>query len=142
MYNANNLCYFVIFLDIIYIILFLSKKEEHTMEMNIDYTALGKRIRNTRQTKKMTQEQLAEMCALSAAHIGHIERGTRIPSLDTVFRIAQALDVSLDYLIFDSLGNDESSLASLHQILDNLNGQKRETIISAIKALSDYSQNH
>lgn len=112
------------------------------MEMNIDYTALGKRIRNTRQTKKMTQEQLAEMCALSAAHIGHIERGTRIPSLDTVFRIAQALDVSLDYLIFDSLGNDESSLASLHQILDNLNGQKRETIISAIKALSDYSQNH
>ncbi len=112
------------------------------MEMNIDYTALGKRIRSTRQNKKLTQEQLAEMCSLSAAHIGHIERGTRIPSLDTVFRIAQALDVSLDYLIFDSAGNDGSSLASLNQILENMNEQKRQNIISAIKALSDYSEKH
>ena len=69
------------------------------MKMNIDYTALGKRIRTSRKAKKISQEQLAEICALSAAHIGHIERGTRIPSLDTIFRISQALDVSLDYVM-------------------------------------------
>ena len=69
------------------------------MEKELDYTALGIKIRQTRKKHHVTQEQLGEICELSTAHIGHIERGTRIPSLDTLFRIAQALDVSMDYLV-------------------------------------------
>ena len=55
------------------------------MNKNIDYTALGKRIKNKRIEKGFTQEQLGELCELSAAHIGHIERGTRILSVDVLF---------------------------------------------------------
>ena len=44
------------------------------MNKNIDYTALGKRIKNKRIEKGFTQEQLGELCELSAAHIGHIEQ--------------------------------------------------------------------
>ena len=71
------------------------------MNKNIDYTALGKRIKEKRIEKGLTQEQLGELCELSAAHIGHIERGTRILSVDVLFRISQALDTSIDglYLI-------------------------------------------
>lgn len=58
------------------------------MNKNIDYTALGKRIKNKRIEKGFTQEQLGELCELSAAHIGHIERGTRILSVDVLFRIS------------------------------------------------------
>ena len=72
------------------------------MNKNIDYTALGKRIKNKRIEKGFTQEQLGELCELSAAHIGHIERGTRILSVDVLFRISQALDTSIDWLVFDS----------------------------------------
>lgn len=73
------------------------------MNKNIDYTALGKRIKNKRIEKGFTQEQLGELCELSAAHIGHIERGTRILSVDVLFRISQALDTSIDWLVFDSV---------------------------------------
>lgn len=57
------------------------------MNKNIDYTALGKRIKEKRIENGLTQEQLGELCELSAAHIGHIERGTRILSVDVLFRI-------------------------------------------------------
>ena len=40
------------------------------MNKNIDYTALGKRIKNKRIEKGFTQEKLGELCELSAAHIG------------------------------------------------------------------------
>ena len=61
------------------------------MNKNIDYTALGKRIKNKRIEKGLTQEQLGELCELSAAHIGHIERGTRILSVDVLFRISPSV---------------------------------------------------
>ena len=45
------------------------------MNKNVDYVALGKRIKEKRIQSHLTQEQLGEMCDLSTAHIGHIERG-------------------------------------------------------------------
>lgn len=47
----------------------------------------------------LSQEQLAEMVGVSTSFIGHIERGTRVPSLDTVWRICKALDVSMDHIM-------------------------------------------
>ncbi len=108
------------------------------MEMSIDYISLGERIRKARKSKHMTQETLAEICSLSCAHIGHIERGTRIPSLDTIFRISQALGVSLDYLIFDSLGDDTDSISSIERILEGVDKTQRKNIINTIKAMSIY----
>ncbi len=112
------------------------------MKMNIDYTALGKRIRTSRKAKKISQEQLAEICALSAAHIGHIERGTRIPSLDTIFRISQALDVSLDYIILDSLADDSKSIVNLKSIIETMDEKTQSNIISTVKALCSYEKNN
>lgn len=69
----------------------------------MDYTTLGTRIKNMRQQKKLTQEQLAEQAGISAPFIGHIERGTRIASLETLVAICNALEVSPEYLLCDSL---------------------------------------
>lgn len=75
------------------------------MNRSIDYVALSKRIREKRIEKNLTQEQLGEICDLSAAHIGHIERGTRILSVEVLFNIAQALNASVDFLLFDSVSD-------------------------------------
>ena len=64
----------------------------------MDYVDLGRRIRSKRRALRLTQEKLAERAGLSFAFIGHIERGTRIPSFHTVCKIADALDFSLDEL--------------------------------------------
>ena len=70
------------------------------------YKEFGKRVREQRQLAKMTQEKLAEKAGVSFAFVGHIERGTRKASLDTVVKLANALKISPNILLQDSLDED------------------------------------
>ena len=65
----------------------------------MDYVLLGKRVRSVRRMLDITQKELAKETGVSAALIGHVERGTRIPSVETVYRICKALGLSADYLM-------------------------------------------
>lgn len=103
----------------------------------INYGALGQRIRRIRRQKSLTQERLGELCGLSAAHIGHIERGTRIPSLDTVYSIACELGVSIDCLMFDSYESGEGVFSALSATLEGKSEAKVSTFLAAVKALAD-----
>lgn len=58
-------------------------------------TLFGARLKELRQKRGLTQEALAEKINLSPNFIGMIERGNRNTSVDNVFKIAKALDVSL-----------------------------------------------
>ena len=98
------------------------------MTGEIDYTALGTRIREYREKANLTQEKLAEICALSAAHIGHIERGTRIPSLDTMYKIAVNLQVSIDVLLSDSYADE--SLYNIDNIVKNKEKLKLKDLVA------------
>lgn len=64
----------------------------------IKVTAVSKKIggnlRQIRQSKGITQENLALEAGLNRAYIGYIERGERNPSTDTLVKIAKALKVS------------------------------------------------
>ncbi len=60
------------------------------MEQELDYIAIGDRIRKYRELSRMTQEQLSESCSLSTGYIGHLERGTRSPSLETLVKISDS----------------------------------------------------
>ena len=71
--------------------------------MTVDNVSLGKRIRYTRKKKKMSIEMLAEKTGVSTMLISLIERGQSLGSIDTLVAIANALDVSLDRLLIDSL---------------------------------------
>lgn len=63
------------------------------------YVQIGKRIRKLRKQKKMTQMELAEQAEISLSFLGHIERGTRKLSVETLFAICRALDCSADMLM-------------------------------------------
>lgn len=67
------------------------------------YQGLGKRIRQQRILAQMTQEKLAEEAGISLSFLGHIERGTRKASLDTLVKICNVLKVSPQLLLQDSL---------------------------------------
>ena len=73
----------------------------------MDYKELGKRIRKYRKAAHLTQSNLAEIVECSDGHISQIERAVGIPSLETVVRIANALQVSLDQLVVGSLEEPE-----------------------------------
>lgn len=107
------------------------------MDKDIDYKALGKRIQLKRKEKHLTQEQLSEICDLSAAHIGHIERGTRILSVDVLVKLAKALDVSLDYLLFDSITDTENILDFVNPILQEADEQKVKYFLNTVRLLAE-----
>lgn len=63
---------------------------------------VGKRICQLREEHKLTQEELAEASAISPSFLGLIERGQRTPSVATLLKIAQVLDITLDELFNES----------------------------------------
>lgn len=72
----------------------------------MDYSYTGKQIRHYRRQRGMSQSELAAALGLSAAHVGHLERGSRRASLETMVAISRQLAVSLDLLIFPELGQE------------------------------------
>ena len=62
---------------------------------------IGKVIQSRRKSKGMSQEVLSGLAGLDRTHFSKIERGLRSPTIDTLFRIAHALDISPHELISD-----------------------------------------
>jgi len=58
-----------------------------------DLLALGREIRRHRKALGLSQELLAERAGLHRNYVGFLERGERNPSVTTLFRVAQALQV-------------------------------------------------
>ena len=69
----------------------------------MDYISLGRRIHQKRRELRMTQTQLAAKVGLSVSFLGHIERGSRKASLESLVSICNALNVSPNYLLEQSL---------------------------------------
>ena len=97
----------------------------------MNYEALGKRIRHHRKLQKMTQEDLAIAANVSTSYIGHIERGLKRCSLETLVSIANTLEVSIDMLLQDSLnaeiiGRGNGMSETYRTILNEIAGILRE----------------
>lgn len=70
--------------------------------MEINYKALGERIRKIRKIEGMTQEYLAEKLEISTQHMSNIENASKKPSLALLMDLAELLGVTLDELLADS----------------------------------------
>ncbi len=71
----------------------------------VNYEELGNRIRSRRQLLGKTQKQVAQEVNVAPSFYCNIEKGLRVPSVDTLVAIANALDTGLDILLVDSLVN-------------------------------------
>ncbi len=71
--------------------------------MELDYKAIGKRIKIARIKADLTQERLAELIELSPTHLSNIETGTTRVSLNTIITIANVLSVTSDDLLCDNI---------------------------------------
>ena len=98
--------------------------------MAIDYTLLGKRIALFRGKMDLSQDELSEKLDLSRVYIAKIELGNRHPSLDTLIDIANALNVSADDLLVDSLEHSVSTADSkMHRIILDCTPTEEEILI-------------
>ncbi len=65
----------------------------------VDAGVIGAVIRNQRIAKGKTQEVISGLAGLDRTHYSKIERGLRSPTIETLFRIAHALDMSPHELV-------------------------------------------
>ena len=97
---------------------------------------IGKRIRAMREERGWKQEVFAEKVGLSPTYIGMIERGEKIPKLETFVRIANVLNVSADLLLADVLQAESFVDTSARAVAINaLDPAGRERIYDVIDTL-------
>lgn len=95
--------------------------------MKIDYIAIGKRVRNEREKKNMSQMRLAELSNLSVNSISHIECGNTKFSLPSIVAIANALDITVDCLLMDVV--DHSLIQFKKELVDIFDNCSKEEYI-------------
>lgn len=69
----------------------------------------GRVVKQVREEQGWTQEALADQASLNRSYIGEIERGTAVPSISTVAKLAKALGISASDLVArcEARGNNQ-----------------------------------
>ncbi len=98
-------------------------------EKKIDLKTVGKNIRYYRKQNNLSQDRLAEKSELSSNYIGQIELGNKQPSLESLIKIANALQVSSDLLLSDLIEKSHSGTTSiLYNKISHLSSEKQKFI--------------
>ena len=101
----------------------------------MDRIEVGKKIREARRQKGLTQQMLAEAIGIGEVYISQIERGMKMPSLSLFVRIITALDISADYVLRDALPTGKDFVyAEVAELLDSLSPKQRRGAIDILDA--------
>ena len=105
----------------------------------MDYKRLGVRIREERKRLNLTQAQLAEAVDISDTYMGAIERGERSLTLDTLVRLVNRLGVTVDYLLADSVAdNDSNIIEQFKQIIDQQPLDRKQMAVNVLRTIFSY----
>lgn len=105
----------------------------------MDYISLGRRIKEERLKLNMTQEQLAEEVNLSTSYVGQIERGERKLTLDSLVNITNCLGVTVDYLLQESISQEQTSFRDIWtNLLSDATPKEKEMVVNLTKLLLNY----
>ena len=104
--------------------------------MTINYITVGKRIRRLRTAQRITQEELAFRIGTSAAFISNIELAKKKPSLQKLSQIADALDVTVNDLLYNTPPSESDfSGNELSRILDLCPPEKQQKLMEHLAAI-------
>ena len=102
----------------------------------MNYDSIGKNIRKYRSSKKMRQEDLAELTGLSTTYVGMVERGEKIPSLETFLSILNALNISADMVLYEVLSTGyDIKVSLLNEKLESLSAKDKTLVYNVVDAI-------
>ena len=112
---------------------------------DLDMSALAERLKLLRQSRGMTQARLAQLLTVDPRAYSRWERGDNIPHLDTLVKIADILQVTLDELVGRKKLSDEikirnHELQQLCQQADNLPDADQQALIQVLDGLVKKAQ--
>ena len=101
--------------------------------------AFGKRINTARKEKRVTSEKLSEIVGKNAVFIRQIEGANKLPSLPTFVDICNALNVSPNYLLFDSIKDNAQDNVEeiIIQNIRMLTPEQTKVVLSVFETLID-----
>ena len=97
--------------------------------------SLGSAIKKARVEKKLTQEKLAEIIGITPAHMKQLESGRRKPSVDVLYKLVHALDLSLDSLFSNSDDDAQEMINRINLCLDRCNVHELQVAYATIEAM-------
>ncbi len=109
--------------------------------MALNYTEIGIQISIARHKAGLSQAQLCNLVNRDQGYLSRVESGMKIPSLELVVEIANALDISVDSLLGSNLKNNTDKDAGHIQFDDVLSGcsiKERQMMLHILKAVKSY----
>lgn len=105
---------------------------------NPSTTAIADRLRASRKARALSQSALAELADLQPSAVSHFETGRRVPSVDNLRLLADALCVSADYLLGRTRKPTATGPAAdaVLQQLTELSAADQARVTDIIKALA------
>ena len=104
----------------------------------MELISIGRRIKAARGTAHITQEQLAHAVGCTVQHISAIERGVKVPSLDTFIMITNEIGTSADLLLADVLTNQTDACScECTAVISRMPEELRSRAIRALRAFCE-----
>ncbi|MFZ7133988.1 MAG: helix-turn-helix domain-containing protein [Eubacteriales bacterium] len=105
---------------------------------------LGKRVKEIRNLRKLTSNKLAEICEIEPSFVRQIESGAKSPSITVFIRLCNALSISPDYLLKDSLDevDEPDTLKSLYNSIKILSPNEIELATDILEDISKHRQRY
>ena len=101
----------------------------------MDKLGIGLRLKEARINKGLSQRDLANIAGIHIIYISEIERGIKMPSMNTFVKIIEALDVSSDYVLRNNISSGKSYI--FDEVTEKLKGitpSQRKCIVDIIDA--------
>ena len=118
--------------------LYLLSKNRKVINMALDYTVIGQRIKQARLAKNYTQEDLAEQIDISVAFLSRVERGNSHINLKRLNQICGLLDVSEGYILYGAASNSSHYLdREFADLLKNCSPEKQKLIYNVAQAIAE-----
>lgn len=105
---------------------------------------IGKKVKEYRKSRDLTQETLGEKAGLHYTYIGQVERGEKEPSLKSLINIADALGVGVDKLLinYDLSSEVSIQISNITDLLLNRDEKELEMIYTLLKDLTKILEAH
>lgn len=106
--------------------------------------SVGQRIRSYRIRLELSQEKLAELSGVHPTYIGQLERGEKNATLESIEKIAKALNVSLSQL-FEKLGDSPENRRNIplecYELLSSKSEEEQQLLFGIISGIEKYKSN-
>ncbi len=108
----------------------------------MEHTLISQRIRHFRMLAKLSQEELADLVGATDNHIRKLESGDRLPSLDMILKLSNALNTTPNHLLLSAYSIRNDARAGIEDLLSDCTPTEFIILYENLSRLKDILREH